>query len=408
MKKKHCGCHRHGDGEEKNIISRRSFVSTVGVATAGIIAGACSKTSNPLAALNDSGPQKNPGLPPTGGSGSSAAKQAQIATANVNNYDYATLRANIQNAVDKIGGLSDICKPGDTVGIKLNMTGGNSNARRCVRNYGVEAAELYWTHPEILRICMELFKDAGAGRIIVMEAIYDRESYEVYGYSDVVNELGGEFVNLNVKAPYSEFANVDVPSQLGRWDHYFHNEALHELNCFVSLPKAKRHYGAGITHSLKNMVGSIPLSIYTNYNDGEEGDEGGSRVSMHEQGWPTLVRNFLDICRIRPIHFAINDAVMTADNGEGPWNEGFKPARYDTLIVGKDPVAVDSISTQVIGWDPMAGDFEGCFSNSSLPGTFTGTDNYLRIAQEAGMGIYDINQIDVIDATVNTRVEKRG
>lgn len=403
----YCPHRQKMEQEKKQGISRRHFVGAVGSVTAGLFAAACSRTGSPLAPTAENAP-KTPVAPPAGRVGGSGSFLSQVATCDVKNYDYAVLKANIQSAVDALGGLGDICKPGDTVGIKLNMTGGDGNAKNCPKKYGVKAVELYWTHPEILRVCMELFRDAGARRIIVMEAIYDNESYQKYGYMEVVNALGGEFVNINKIAPYGAFAKVNVANPLGRWDHYYHNQALHELNCFVSLPKAKRHYGAGVTHSLKNMVGSIPLSIYSTYNDGKIGKEGSHRAAMHEQGWPTLVRNFLDICRARPIHFAINDAIMTADNGEGPWNVGFGPYRYDKLIIGKDPVAVDSISTQVIGWDPMVPDFEGCFSQDSLPGEFSGTDNYLRIAQEAGMGIYDVNQINVIDATASTRVIKRG
>lgn len=400
-------CQQSENNEHKHSVSRRKFVTAVGVATAGVVAGACTRGSNPMDPTSTE--VKNAAMPPSGLPAAGGAANVPIALNTVDTYDYAMLKQNIESAVDKIGGLSDICKPGDTVGIKLNMTGGSANADRCPSRYGEEATELFWTHPTILQICMELFKDAGAGRIIVMEAIYDQKSYYGYGYSNVVEAVGGEFVNLNRKDPYADFVKVDVPTKLGRWDQYYHNGALHELDCFVSLPKAKRHYGAGVTHSLKNMVGSIPLSIYTHYRDGEEGSEGGSRQSMHEKGMPTLVRNFLDICRIRPIHFAINDAIKTADNGEGPWNEGFKPARHNKLIIGKDPVAVDSVSTQVIGWDPMVGDFEGCFAGDSLPGNFSGTDNYLRIAQEAGMGVYDLAQIDQIDATVgDTRVVVKG
>ena len=403
------GCHLAKTEEgDKQKLSRRRFVSAVGFATAGVVAGACSKDSNPLGhtAENNS---KKPIAPPSGGEvETNYDAKATVATNVVSTYDYSTIRANLESAIDKIGGLSDICKPGDTVGFKLNLTGGSGNADKCPSRYGVNAVELFWTHPTILRVCLELFKDAGAGRLIVMEAIYDPKSYAGYGYKDVVDAVGGEFVNLDRKSPHSEFAQVSVPSPLGRWDHYYHNATLHELDCFVSLPKAKRHYGAGVTHSLKNMVGSIPRSIYHDWNDGKEGQEKGSRSSMHEKGNPTLVRNFVDICRIRPIHFAVNDAIQTADNGEGPWNNGFGPIRHDKLIVGKDPVAVDSISTQVIGWDPMVGDNEGCFGRGSLPGNFSGTENYLRLAQDAGMGIYDVNQINVVDASIDTRVEQRG
>jgi uncharacterized protein (DUF362 family) len=398
---------QQSDIQDKHSVSRRKFVSAVGVATAGVVAGACTR-GNPLEPASE---VKNPVMPPSGlpAAGGPGADKVPVALCDVNSYDYNLIKANIESAVDKIGGLGDICKSGDTVGIKLNMTGGDGNAKKCPSRYGVTAPELFWTHPTILQVCLEMFKDAGAGRIIVMEAIYDYESYSQYGYRDAVQSVGAEFVNLNRKNPHSDFVKVDVPAKLGRWDQYYHNGALHELDCFVSLPKAKRHYGAGVTHSMKNMVGSIPLSIYTDYNDGKEGSEGGHRAAMHEKGWPTLVRNFLDICRVRPIHFAINDAIMTADNGEGPWNTGFKKARYDKLIVGKDPVAVDSVSTQVIGWDPMVGDFEGCFADGSLPGNFSGTDNYLRIAQEAGMGVYDLAQINQINATAGgTRVVVKG
>jgi uncharacterized protein (DUF362 family) len=388
-------------------VSRRKFVSAVGLTTAGVVATACSREANPLASHQSDA--KQPIAPPAGlPARSGAGDKVKVATNNIDTYDYKTLKANIESAVDKIGGLSDICKSGDTVGIKINLTGGSGSADKCPSQYGVHATELYWTHPTILQICLELFKDAGAGRLIVMEAIYDTRSFERNGFRDAVNSVGAEFVNLDRKAPHSEFAQVAVPQQLGRWDSYYHNATLHELDCFVSLPKAKRHYGAGVTHSLKNMVGSIPRSIYHDWNDGKEGAETGSRSSMHEKGMETLVRNFVDICQLRPIHFAINDAIKTADNGEGPWNSGFKPIVHNKLIIGKDPVAVDSVSTKVIGWDPMAADYDGPFAKSSLPGNFSGTENYLRLASEVGLGTYDLNQIEEIDASIDTRVVVKG
>lgn len=384
----------------KKGITRRQFVSGLGAATAGFIAGACSRGSNPLSnqdtAKNNASPF-NPGQP----QGAGHQSQVKITTAACADYNTDNLRAHIQKMVDELGGVGDIVSSGDTVGIKLNMTGGSGSADKCPGEYGEEAPELFWTHPEILRVVGELFKDAGAGKLVVMEAIYDQKSYYGYGYRDVVNYLGADFVNLNVVDPYPDFIELEVPGPLGHYDHYYHNRALHELDCFVSLPKAKRHYGAGVTHSMKNMVGSVPLlDSYTN--------GAGHRKALHANGNPTLVRNFLDINRVRPIHFAVNDAIKTAENGEGPWNDGFRPVRHDKLVAGKDPVAVDSVSTQIIGWDPMSADFEGPFAGGSLPGRFDGTDNYLRIAEENGMGIHDLNKIQVVDATASTLVEEVG
>ena len=99
------------------------------------------------------------------------------------------------------------------------------------------------------------------------------------------------------------------------------------------------------------------------------------------------------------------DAIMTADNGEGTWNTGFTPLSLNKLIVSKDPVAADAIGTTLFGFDPTAADKQGPFASGSLPGSFAGTDNYLRIAEEQGLGIHNPEQIEVIDATVSTYVE---
>ena len=402
-------CQQSIDEQADHPVSRRKFVSAMSAATAGFVAAACSKSS-PVSP-EQSTLEKTPAAPPSGGkAGSSSQDMSDVATATLNTYDPALLKASIQSSIEKLGGLGDICKPGDTVGIKLNMTGGEGSAKSAERNFGISATELYWTHPEILRAVAELFKDAGASRIIVVEAHYDWESYVRWGYQDVVNYLGADYYGLNEKAPYSDFIKVDVPNPLTHWDHYYHNGALYDFDCFVSLPKTKRHYGGGITNAMKNMIGSVPLSVYQL--------DGAWRAKLHSvdtnqdtnsyEGFKNLVRTIVDLNKIRPIHFTVGDAIKTADNGEGPWNHGFEPIEYNTLITSKDPVAADAIGTTIMGWDPMAADRRGPFGNSSLPGNWAGTDNYLRIAEEQGLGFHDVSKINVIDASIDTRVKVRG
>ena len=403
-------CQKSIEQQADHPVSRRRFVSAVTAATAGLVAAACSK-SNPVSSGDRGSLNKSPVAPPSGKPGSGTLQSsATVATARLDNYDRKMLKDTIQASIEKLGGLSDICKTGDTVGIKLNMTGGEGSAKKAERDFGLSATEIYWTHPEILRAVGELFKDAGAGRIIVVEAHYDTESYVRWGYRDVVQSLGAEYYGLNQKSPYGDFVKVDVPNPLTHWDHYYHNGVLYDFDCFVSLPKTKRHYGAGITNAMKNMIGSVPLSIYQL--------SGAWRAKLHSvdanqdtnsyEGFKNLVRTIVDLNKIRPIHFTIGDAIKTADNGEGPWNQGFEPIEYNTLITSKDPVAADAIGTQIMGWDPMAGDRRGPFSNSSLPGNWAGTDNYLRIAEEEGLGYHDLSKINVIDASLDTRVVVKG
>ena len=296
--------------------------------------------------------------------------------------------------LDALGGLGDMIKPGDRVGIKINLTGEIYSAQKAQRQFGLPPQELYWTHPEILRAVGELLKDAGAGKIIVVESIYNQESYETYGYKEAVDYLGAEFVDTNEPAPYADYMDKAVGDGWNVFESFPQNAILHEVDCFVSLPKSKRHVGAGITNSMKNLVGTIPAKKFSINGSSH-------RAAIHANGNGQLVRTILDLNKARPIHLAVCDAIKTAKNGEGPWNSGFAPDEFNTLVVSKDPVAADSVATLVIGCDPMAPDGRKPWGQD-LPDT----DNYLKLAQEQGMGIYDLDQIEIINTTQNTGVAK--
>ena len=391
---------------EQETISRRRFISATGLSTAAILAG-CSKMST--APEKTAAAHKSPVNPPAGTQlVNNTETLATVATNSINTYDYSTLRANVESAINALGGLEDICPKGGTVGIKINLTGGQSSVEQAIKKFGLEPQDLYLTHPTIMQIVAELFKDAGAGRIIFVEAINDYETVNRYPYKDVIEYVGAELIDLNFKQPYNDFVEKSIPSPVSKFEKLTHHGILYDLDCFVSLPKMKRHYSAGITNAMKNMIGSTPK---TAYNGGS-----GYRSDFHKsasgkgnyEGNKNLVRTIVDLNQIRPIHFAVCDGILTADNGEGPWNTGFTPIEHDTLVCSKDPVAADVISTLAMGYDPNADDKKGPFAAASLPGNFSGTDNYFRIAQEVGLGICDLDKIAVVDATVNTHVEKRG
>ena len=407
-KEERSNCPNTGKTNSNNtsVVSRRRFLSAVGLSSAAVLAG-CSKTSTSPTAFHK--PKKIPVNPPAGTPLNSPNKSlTTVATTDINNYDYATLRSNIESAISALGGLEDICPKGGTVGIKINLTGGQSSVEKAYKKFGLEPQDLYLTHPTVMQVVGELFKDAGAGRIIFVEAVNDFETVNRYSYNDVVDYLGAEFIDLNSTKPYGAFVEMTIPSPVSKFEKLTHNGVLYDLDCFVSLPKIKRHYGAGVTNAMKNMIGSTPKN---SYNGGS-----GYRSDFHSaasgaggyKGNKNLVRTIVDLNQIRPIHLAVCDGILTADSGEGPWNTGFEPVEYDVLVVSKDPVAADAISTQVMGYDPMAADKAGAFAASSLPGNFDGTDNYFRIAEELGMGVHDLAKINIVDATVNTRVEKRG
>jgi uncharacterized protein (DUF362 family) len=315
-----------------------------------------------------------------------------VATTDAFGYDSLELRRQIESMFNALGGLSDIIKPGDAVGMKINLTGGSGSTAV----YNVPACELYWTHPEVVRAVGGLAKDAGAGKLYILEALYDRNSYDGFGFKDVADYLGATLVDLSAKAPYADFVERPVGDGWLIYDQFTQNAILNDIQCLISLPKAKQHNGAGVTHSMKNLVGSVPLGLY--------GNGQSYRVSFHQHqeydhnASSNLRRIVIDLNKATKIHLAVTDAIKTTLGSEGPWNGDLVPIAFNKLVAGKDVVAADSIATQVIGFDPMAADGDGVFA---------GGINYLRLAQEKGLGVYDTTRISVVDATVSNGVRER-
>jgi uncharacterized protein (DUF362 family) len=210
----------------KRNISRRQFLSSLSAATAGLLVGGLGK-KNALANL----PLEDP---------------SKVAVASLSSYDRTLIRNTLQTMLENLGGLGDIIKSGDKVGIKINLTGGTGSAVNYQNQTGMLPGETYWTHLEILESVGELVKDAGAAKIYIIEAIYDWESFNNYGYQDVANYLGATLVDLNQKAPYTDYAERPVGNNAYIYDTLFQNGLFNDFDCLISLAKSKRHTDAGV------------------------------------------------------------------------------------------------------------------------------------------------------------------
>jgi uncharacterized protein (DUF362 family) len=131
----------------------------------------------------------------------------------------------------------------------------------------------------------------------------------------------------------------------------------------VHLPTMKCHIYTTTTGAMKNAFGGL-LNTRRHY----------THSWIHE----TLV----DLLAIqKEIHagiFAVMDGT-TAGNGPGP--RTMIPVEKDYLLASDDQVAIDAISAKMMGFDPL-----------SIP--------YLRLAHEAGLGIADPREIDVVGEDV--------
>jgi len=310
----------------------------------------------------------------------------KVAATQTNSYLRHIIRQKVQHLFEALGGIDDIIKPGDKVGIKINLTGGSGWANHS-QLQGVDIRECAWTHPEVLRAVGELLVDSGisGNDIYLVEALWDMNSYNLFGYLDVQQQLGANLVNLNSPSPYPDFVHVPTGNQPFYYNTIILNPILEELDAYISIPKMKHHWEAGMTHSMKNQVGIVPLAHYQMPNGS------GIRSKLHYEGGEIgyhLPRSICDLDMARAVTLAIIDGVKNAVGGEGPWNQLFTPAAYNLLLAGKDAVATDSIASMVMGQNPENEHFE------RPPGGFC--DNHLFLANQKGMGTNKLQDIELV------------
>jgi uncharacterized protein (DUF362 family) len=358
--------------------SRRQFLGAMGMAAASLVAAGCGGAPASAPAVTGSTAAAPGGASPV------------VAIAEATRYDRAAIGKQVRDLIDAAGGLKGIVRGGDRVAIKINMTGGVANRPLP----GVPAIESYITHPEVVRALAEAALDAGAKQIFLVEAAYEPASWTQWGFADIAKPLNAQMIDLNSTAPYSDFVEAPVGDGAFIYKTFTHNRILHDVDVFMSVPKMKCHNAAGITVSMKNLVGTVPARFYRlseqdNYRSGFHGqsNETGTR----------LPRVIVDLNRARPIHFALVDGIKTTEGGEGPWINGMQAVTANVLIAGASPLATDAVAAAVMGFDPLA---------AAKSGPFVRSDNHLMLAVEKGLGTNRLDQIKVVGPAIADVMKK--
>lgn len=324
------------------------------------------------------------------------------------------LVAALDRMFDQLGGLGRLVQD-RTVAVKLNLTG-SPQLRLGSRPAGLA----HWVHPRMIGAVVHLLDRAGARRIRLLESPYATgvplEEY-MYQAGWDARELAGagrrvEFENTNGLGSGREYHRFDVPRGGLLFPSYLLNHSFLDCDVFVSLAKLKDHMTAGVTLSMKNCFGNVPTTVYGDYVPKDAPDavprsgrglvfhSGGRQpprfaapeldpASPRHEGY-RLPRVIVDICAARPIDLAIVDGIDTMGAAEGPWGggEGCHPG---VLVAGTNCVSTDAVATAVMGYDPMA--------PGGTPPFYT-CDNFLELAEQAGLGTRDLRRIEVAGVPV--------
>ncbi len=151
------------------------------------------------------------------------------------------------------------------------------------------------------------------------------------GYAEMARNKGGRLVDLNVE----EFVAKAVVDHK-RWPEVYMPELLDDL-FLLSVPVLKAHSLAGVTLTLKNMMGTAPPAKY---------QQGGHwrKASFHDDVHGSLH----DLNRARTPDFTLLDATIGMQQAHlcGPHCDPPK----NVLAASADPVAIDAWGADLLGF----------------------------------------------------------
>jgi uncharacterized protein (DUF362 family) len=201
----------------------------------------------------------------------------------------------------------------------------------------VDVVEQYpsTTAPEVIAGLIDLLKDYGVGSVTVGDGpAFRRDAISISRYTgldDLLKQRGVPFVDLNYDDPQPVPVKDDW---ISRSNVLWLPRHVLDAELIISVPKMKTHHWAGVSLSLKNLLGLFPGARY-----------GWPKNTIHFNG---ITASILGLHQILPPVMAVVDGIIGME-GDGPLFG--TPVQHGLLAVGKDAVAVDVICADLMGFD---------------------------------------------------------
>jgi uncharacterized protein (DUF362 family) len=361
------------------------------------------------------------GLPPSSGASSArqlnradTAPSSPVAVLRCDSYDPRGFRRVLDQGLKLTGGLEDLVQ-NKTVTVKVNLTGMTWEPVD-----GLPARETYQTHPNSLGALCAALADAGARRILIVETLYRKGSFEQIltdAAWDVrmIQSAGNHrvaFEDIRNRGNWPSYSRFEVPWGGFMFPAFDLNQGFEKTDVLISLAKLKQHACAGITGAVKNCFGNTPCSLYGNDAPSEDAllhrteifHNGKKQVSesapseldhgYSQSQFVRVPRITADIYGARPADLCIVDGVRTIRGGEGHWNSGVSVIEPKVLLVGRNGVCTDAVCTAVMGFDPTTPHGQPPF-----PG-----DNHLNLLASVGLGTNNLERIEIAGLSLDQAV----
>lgn len=271
--------------------------------------------------------------------------------------DIAQIKAKIEETINlAVGGIDNIIKPGETVLIKPNLA-----FQAPPESYSV-------VDPRVVEGMVAFLKEKSKAKEVWIgdnpslgqHVGRARPAFETAGMRAAAERGGADRI---IYFDEEEIVEVDVPGA-----KLFRKAAVYkpflDADRVINLPKMKAHLAGTVTLGLKNWNGIVP-NVHPS---GEQ--QGVHRIDLGQK--------FSDMYRIRKADLTFVDAIIAME-GQGP-HVG-TPLEMNLFIAGTDTVAVDAVTSYVMGFETI-----------EIPA--------VRIAATEGLGERDIDKIDVVGTPI--------
>jgi uncharacterized protein (DUF362 family) len=316
------------------------------------------------------------------------SKQSEAA-----DIQYEEIRAMIREAVSLAGGFPELVKDNSTVVIKPNLVQSYDNTlpgwRGRPLSTEVNGVTTDW---RVTKAVVDLVREYNPhGKVYVMEGSGCPTKPVMNALNYIPKYIPGVDAFLAIEddsgswhdAKSKGLVKVKLPNGLIHKEYYL-NKKYKEADVVISLPTLKNHWHAAVTGGIKNVgIGATPANIYG------ASSSNPIRLNMfnHESG--EIHKWLHDFYLCRPVDYVIMDGLQGIQNGPTPSYETSKTTNIKQdqmnmrlILAGKDPIAVDTIESLVIGWDPQS-------------------VGYLRNLNNSGAGNLDTACIQVIGKRVD-------
>jgi len=262
------------------------------------------------------------------------------------------IQAAVRSAVASVGGIGAFVKKGARVGIKPNLSFASPVNRAAT------------TNPATVKAVMDLCFEAGAKQVVVLD--HPLQDAAIIGDKAEVAAVVKETKNAILVLPTTE--NLYKETVIPKGKEMKSTKVvriLDEIDVLINLPVAKSHSACFISLGIKGNLGLV-----------------WDRIAYHNSG--DFDQSVADLATIIKADLTIVDAIRALTT-RGPQGPG-KVVELNTIVAGRDPVAVDSYAVTLTPWN-----------NREAKGR---NIKHLVFASEMGLGELDPSKLNVVKKTL--------